>query len=103
MDNTLFLDKQKDLAVNEVSYFEFHFSPNFQTLKMEIVNIVNEEFAIAPVSLDTEILAINGVDVSNFSLDELCTYWDEEGAKLRLSDKINMLVLDKGEKKRNSA
>ena len=98
-NNTLFLEKQKDLAVDEVSYFEFHFSPNFQTMKMEIVNIVNEEFSTTSVSLDTEILAINGVDVSNFSLDELCTYWDEEGAKLRLSDKINMLVLDKGEKR----
>ena len=98
-NNALFLDKQKDHAPTEVSYFEFHFAPNFQELKIEIVNIVDEEFAISPVSLDTEILAIDGVDVSNFSLDELCAYWDEEGAKLRLSDKINMLILDKGEKR----
>lgn len=98
-NNALFLDQQKDLAPAEESYFEFHFSPNFQSLKIEIVNIVDEEFAMSPVTLDTKILAINGVDVSNLSLEELCAYWYEKGAKLRLSDKINMLVLDKGEKR----
>jgi hypothetical protein len=98
-NNALFLDQQKDLAPAEETYFEFHFSPNFQSLKIEIVNIVDEEFAMTPISLDTEILAINGVDVSNFSLEELCAYWYEEGLKLRDLDKISMVVMDEDGKR----
>ena len=84
---------------DDLSFREFYFSPNYQTLQIEITNIVNMESASEPVSLDSEILAINGVDVSRFTLEELCDYWNEKGSKLGLSENINILILDKGEKR----
>ena len=98
-NNAFFLDQKKDFIADDLSFREFYFSPNYQTLQIEITNIVNMESASEPVSLDSEILAINGVDVSSFTLEELCDYWNEKGSKLGLSENISILILDKGEKR----
>lgn len=92
----LFLDPINEIKPDTLEAFEFSFSPNFISNKIEIIHFQDDYPLAEKVSADAEIMKINDRDVSNFTLEELCSYWSNEGEKLDELKTINLVLRDQG-------
>jgi len=68
--------------------FPILFRPNYSTNKIEISGFYNVSFTENKFEIGTKILSINKKDVSNFSTQELCDFWNNEWKEIKAQDKI---------------
>ena len=99
-NDKLFFEPSNEILADTLKGYEFTFYPNFTTRKFEILRFREDYTLDEEISYDAEIIMINDIDVSNFSLEELCAYWESEGKNLLLSKSIDLVILDKGVSKK---
>lgn len=99
-NDNLYFEPTTEIKNDTLKRYEFDFVPNFITKKFEIARFQVEHTHEASVSFDAQIIEIDGVDVSNFSLDELCEYWKTERNILKNKETLDIIVLDEGVKKK---
>lgn len=99
-NDNLFFETVNDIKTDTLKGYEFDFIPNFITKKFEIIRFQEEHTLENPPSFDAEIIEIDGVDVANFSLDELCDYWKTESENIKNQATLDIVVLDKGVKRK---
>ncbi len=98
-NDQLFFDPIKEFEADMLWGFEFRFAPNFETKRVEIIRFQQNHSLAEPITFDAEIIEINGVDVSHFSSEEFCAYWEEIGSHLQQQASLNMVIVDQGERK----
>lgn len=94
--DTLFLDPTKPVEADTLKGFEIRIVPNFVTRQMEIARFQDQYPLADPIAMDAKILKINAVDVSHFTMDELCTYWEQEEENFRNTNTLDLELLDEG-------
>lgn len=95
-NDKLFFDPTTEFEADTLTGFEFSFAPNYKTMKIEITRFQDDHKLDAEISMDAEILEINGVNVSHFELEQLCSYWELESERIRNAKSLDIVVLDKG-------
>lgn len=95
-NDNLFFEPTTEFKADTLKGYELSFSPNFITKKIEISRFQVEHALKEKISIDAEILKINGVDVANFSLEELCAYWERESENMKDYETLDIVVLDEG-------
>lgn len=99
-NDKLFFDPTNEVEADTLKGYELSFYPNYKTKKVAISRFQDDHTLAEKISVDAEIVTINGVDVSNFSLEEMCTYWQREGEGIRNYKTLDIVVLDKGVNKK---
>ncbi|MFK8039551.1 MAG: aspartyl protease family protein [Crocinitomicaceae bacterium] len=84
----VFLESEEEIISKPLLDFEIQFKPNYLSNKIEFKGLYNEELSGKNFEIGTEILTINGIDVSNFSNEELCNFWNIEWKKIKLYERI---------------
>ncbi|MEZ4951434.1 MAG: retropepsin-like aspartic protease [Saprospiraceae bacterium] len=84
----VFLEPTLELKASPVNDFEVILKPNYFTNKIQIEGIYTRNLAGNNFSIGTEILKINEVDVSGFSKQELCNFWENDWESIRLKNRI---------------
>lgn len=92
----LYFEPTTEIKADQLKGYELSFTPNFITKKFEIVRFRVEHALEEKISVDAEILKINGVDVTNFSLEEFCAYWEKESKNIQNYETLDIVVLDDG-------
>ena len=90
-----YLDKKLDFEKPEINQYQVVFYPNYLTNKIQIYGYWNDNKLDKTIELGSEIISLNGIDISNLKTSELCEFWynrKEEFMKKTISAK----VLNKG-------
>jgi hypothetical protein len=98
-NHQLYLDPIKDIVSETLIDFELNFSPNFETKKIEVATGLRAFLKKNKIEQGTTLLKVNDTDVSNFSHQELCDFWNTEWPKITNAEKLNILILQKGKSK----
>lgn len=98
-NHQLYLDPIKDIVSETLIDFELNFSPNFETKKIEVATGLRAFIKKNKIEQGTTLLKVNDTDVSNFSHQELCDFWNTEWPKITNAEKLNILILQKGKSK----
>ncbi len=94
-NNILFLEKINDPSTEQFFKFELSLKPNYITNKIEISSIYNKESSTKEYKIGTEILAINEINVSNLSKEELCDFWKNEWSIIELNEIVSIEIESK--------
>lgn len=95
-NDTLFMDPVRTFEADTLKGFEVNIVPNFATRLFEISRSQDGHSLAEPIGMEAKILKINVPDVSHFTLEELCTFWEQEGENIRNARTLDVEVLDEG-------
>jgi len=98
-NHQLYLDPIKDIVSETLIDFELNFSPNFETKKIEVATGLRAFIKKNKIEQGTTLLKVNDTDVSNFSHQALCDFWNTEWPKITNAEKLNILILQEGKSK----
>ncbi len=87
-NNTFFLDPIKEINKDKLVDYEIIIKPNYTTTKIEINGFYDNSLTEKNYIIGTEILMINGINVSEFSTQMLCEFWKNEWKKIKKQEKI---------------
>ena len=87
-NNKLLLDLPNEVIDKSLVDYEIQLKPNYVSNRIEVSGIYNLEMSTNDYEIGTLILTIDEIDVSNFSHDELCDFWENKWCKIQLKDKI---------------
>lgn len=93
-----YLEKRTDFEKAEINQYELIFYPNYLKNKIEVYGYWNDNKLEKTVALGSEILSLNGIDVSNFNTSELCDFW-YNSKEVFMTETIKAIILDEGETK----
>ena len=94
-NNQLILDPIKTLKNDTLRVFDVIIAPNYNTYSLEIKGEWKFDSEVN-IKMGSKILTVNGMDVSAFSKEKLCKYWDIEWKDVVKEGAINITVLEDG-------
>ena len=94
VNNQLLLDPIKKLESSSLFDFDLLLKPNYITNKIEISGLYNRDLMESGFTIGQEILTINGNDVTLFSKEELCEYWNQEREAISMQDKLTIETIN---------
>ncbi|SHJ33167.1 retropepsin-like aspartic protease [Aquimarina spongiae] len=74
----LFLDPIKSLENEKIIDFDLKIGPDYQTNRIIVKNIFEEHSLETTIKPGSQIIGVNSVDVSNFTKQELCDFWNTQ-------------------------
>jgi len=95
-NNRLYLDPMKEIEADTLKGYQLVYQPNYTSNKLEVIRYWDNYKLDDSISLGAQILEINGLDISNYSTDELCNYWGTERNKKNKEKVLNIVILDQG-------
>ncbi|MDN3494162.1 retropepsin-like aspartic protease [Winogradskyella bathintestinalis] len=95
----LFLAPTEDSVSDLLIDFELNFKPNFETNKVEVATGLRTFIKKNKIKQGAILLKVNGKDISNFSHQELCDFWNTEWPKITDAEKLNIVISQKGKPK----
>ena len=90
------LDPTKDILSDELIGFELDFKPNFESKKIEISTGLRAYTKENDIEEGALLLKVNDTDVSNFSHQEFCDFWNLEWSKITDAEKLNIVISQNG-------
>jgi len=91
----LFLAPIEDSVSDSLIDFELNFKPNFKTNKVEVATGLRTFIKKNKIKQGATLLKVNGKDISNFSHQELCDFWNIEWPKITDAEKLNIVISQK--------
>jgi hypothetical protein len=76
--------------------FELSFSPHYTDNSIRVNSIWDDHRLKETIEIDTKIIAINTIAVSNFNKQELCDYWNTNKKSIFNSDTIEIEIVHNG-------
>ncbi|OAD92290.1 hypothetical protein A7A78_08610 [Aequorivita soesokkakensis] len=95
----LYLEPTKNMGPDAMVGFELNFKPNFETNEIEIVTGLKAFTKKNKIRKGATLLKVNETDISNFSHQEFCDFWNMEWPKIVDAKKLNLVILQKGKSK----
>ncbi|MFB9053602.1 retroviral-like aspartic protease family protein [Formosa undariae] len=95
-NEVFYLDQNIQFKEDVLSEYQVFFHPNYVENKIILYSYENNYLLDKPIELGTQIIAINGVNVSNFKTQELYDYW----ANKNLTKNIEIQIEEKGLKRK---
>ena len=95
----LFLEPTKNVGSDTFVGFELNFKPNFETNKIEIATGLRAFTKKNKIRNGAFLLKVNETDVSNFSHQEFCDFWNIEWSKITHVEKLNLIISQNGKSK----
>jgi len=89
-DNVIYLDSLSKLDFDNQIYNGLTFKPNFKTSKIEVNGISTK--SKLDVKVGAELTAVNGIDISNLSLNDLCEFWNTQWPFIVASKEVSIMV-----------
>lgn len=97
--HTVYLNSTKEIISDNLYNFELDFKPNFESNKIEIATGLKMFTKKHKIRKEATLLNIEGIDVSNFTKQDLCNFWSAEWPKLTAAKELNIVILEKGKSK----
>lgn len=88
VENKLILAPIKVLDPAVLEGYDLLLKPDFATNKIVISGHYTTAVSDPNFMIGTPLVAINGINVSNLTTDELCTFWNDEWPSIGASDEI---------------
>lgn len=95
----VYLEPTKEILADEPIGFEIDFKPNFESNTIEIATGLKSYTKEHKIEEEAILLKVNETDVSNFSHQELCDFWNSEWPKITDAEKLNIVISQKGKSK----
>jgi hypothetical protein len=92
----LFLALTEDSVSDSLIDFELNFKPNYETNKVEVATGLRTFIKKNKIKQGAILLKINDRDISNFSHQEFCDFWNMEWTKITDTEKLNIVISQKG-------
>lgn len=92
----LFLEPTKNVGSDTFVGFELNFKPNFETNKIEIATGLRTFTKKNKIRNGAFLLKVNETDVSNFSYEEFCEFWNLEWSKIKDTEILNLIISQNG-------
>lgn len=92
----VFLEPTKEIPSDKLLGFELDFKPNFEHNTIEIATGLKGYVKEQKIEKSALLLKVNEIDVSNFSHQDFCEFWNVEWPKIMDSQKLNIAVSQKG-------
>ncbi|WP_299779201.1 retropepsin-like aspartic protease [uncultured Formosa sp.] len=77
-NEVFYLDQNKPIKANIISEYQVLFHPNYLTNKIIVYGYKNDYPLENPIEIGTQILTINGVNVSGLNTEALYNYWTKK-------------------------
>lgn len=82
------LDPVKQVYTDTLEVFELIIAPNYEINRLEVKGVWLEHVLENTIEIGSTIIKIQGEDVSHFSKEELCDYWNNSWEVLKKREKI---------------
>ncbi|REE25714.1 aspartyl protease [Winogradskyella pacifica] len=91
-----YLDQNSDFNEDILTEHQIFFHPNYEQNTIIIYSYEDNYLLDKPIELGTQIIAINGINVSNFNTQELYDYWTNN----RFTKNVEIEIEEKGLKRK---
>lgn len=91
-NHRLILDPVKAIETDTLSVFELIIAPDYVNNRLEVKGVWLEHELVENVEIGSIIISIDGEDVSNFTKEELCDYWDVQWLEIRERGELNIEI-----------
>ncbi|MGS2727135.1 retropepsin-like aspartic protease [Psychroserpens sp. BH13MA-6] len=98
-DEIFYLKPVKEVLNNELSKYEYTFAPNYVSNKFSFFNQWEDHKLTSPIKLNSEIISINGIEVSNLTNEQLCDIWKHQKNDI-LTETVEIEILENEVKKK---
>lgn len=95
----IFLETLKDIQSDKLFGFELDFKPNFESNKIEIATGLKAYTKENNIEEGAIVFKVNEIDVSNFSHQEFCDFWNLEWPTITNTEKLKIIISQKGKTK----
>jgi predicted aspartyl protease len=90
------LEPVKEILPDGLFGFELNFKANYENNKIEIASGLKDFTKQNKIERGAILLKVNETDVSNFSHQEFCDFWNMEWHKITDTEKLNIVISQKG-------
>ncbi|MGB0915726.1 MAG: hypothetical protein ACPGVI_06615, partial [Crocinitomicaceae bacterium] len=92
-NNRLILDPIKGFEADTIKAFEVLIAPNYAETSLEVKGdwLIDTDLKI---KMGSKVVEVNGKDVSSFTKEELCDYWDNQWKDIIKGEKLEIMVLE---------
>lgn len=90
----LFLEPIGDLLNNNISGFEIGLMPDYESGKVVVKNIWETNLSENNISINSEIIRVNNIDVSNFTKEDLCLFWSKDFSDILKFNEIHIEYIE---------
>lgn len=91
-NNRLILDPKKVVEIDTLDVFELIIAPDYNKNKLEVKGVWLDHELAESIEIGSVITKIDGEDVSNFTKEELCNYWDVEWIEINKREELSIEV-----------
>ena len=91
-NNRLILDPKKVIEIDTLDVFELIIAPDYNKNKLEVKGVWLDHELAESIEIGSVITKIDGEDVSNFTKEELCNYWDVEWIEINKREELSIEV-----------
>ena len=93
-EEKMFVSRNADVAKNkdEIRKFPVDIQPDYKTRELMISNIWEQHSNGSNFENETKVLKINDTDVSSFTKEQLCQFWDNDWKTLRALDQLELVI-----------
>lgn len=95
-NHQVFLEPVKEILPDELFGFELDFKANYENNKIEVATGLKKFTKQNKIERGAILLKVNEIDVSNFSHQELCDFWNMEWKQITDTEKLNIVISQKG-------
>ncbi|WP_162555783.1 aspartyl protease family protein [Reichenbachiella versicolor] len=97
--NELFYLKPVDEFKNgSLKVYEYTFAPNYIKNKVVFYNTWNDHRLNQPIDLNSDILSINGIELTDLTDEQLCSIWENQSKDFK-TNKVDIEILENGKKR----
>ena len=93
-DEKMFVDRIAEVAENDsrIKTFPVDIQPDYKTRQLIISNIWDQHSGRSNFENETKVLKINEADVSSFTKEQLCEFWDNDWKTLSELDQLELVI-----------
>ena len=93
-DEKMFVSRNADVAKSkdEIRKFPVDIQPDYKTRELMISNIWEQHSSGSNFENETKVIKINDTDVSSFTKEQLCHFWDNDWKTLRALDQLELVI-----------
>jgi len=95
----VYLESTKEIISDSLIGFELNFKPNFESNTIEIATGLKSFTKEHKIEEGAILLKVSETDVSNFSHQEFCDFWNVEWPKITDVEKLSIVISQKGKSK----
>jgi predicted aspartyl protease len=95
----IYLDPTNEIQSDQIIGFELNFKANFESNKIEIATGLKSFTKEHKIEEGALLLKVNETDISNFSHQEFCDFWNSNWQKITDNEKLNIVIIQRGKTK----